>query len=287
MVISPRNRRLSLIVALSLLVVAVFGYAAYVHFLPTPLVDQVESVVEVPSGPEKGYADFTADTYKREGDKIYARISTLDQWKLLPADAASFVVLKDGDEMSHSYAKDKDSVYYDEGVIAYADPVSFRILDYNWINSLAADSSAFYFATFRAAVPDADSYDLSLPSGSGNGYFLRKGSGLYRISFISSNGQLTGWDGPTLVPGGDPSTLAAVIDSNDAGRPFINSVGRVVFIKDKNQVYCLGNVVAGADPSTFRIAYDAETQKEFPGVVARDKDFGYTEFCKIVGKKTL
>lgn len=241
------------------------------------------------ASPKSG--DFIKGVYKREGNQIFIAgeySEPVSFWKLFPtADAATFVVLEPGDEVSAAYAKDASHVYAFNRIIPYADPATFKILEYGIQKDVEVDKNALYYYNMRVAIPDALSYQAasSEPIASG-AIFLAKGSELYKltVSQISPDSWETKLNPPQLIPNGDPATLTPIVVS---GGSYVlrDTVSRPIYYKDKNQVYCGGKILTGADPNTIipvKVAPVNSAEDSLKEPVVRDSQHGYNERCEIV-----
>jgi hypothetical protein len=219
--------------------------------------------------------DFKGFTYSRQNDQIFYTKDGANPnptWTLLPeADSDSFVVIEQGSEaplLNLGFAMDVNHVYAGWNIVPKADPATFKLLR----NDIAVDKRALYRINSNLTVDewtwaDVDPIKYSLipnidfsPSAaflenSGKLYVLTKQTGLY------------------VIPNGDPASLVEL--------PFGFSFES--YAKDKNNLYCNGFVVKGADAATARVITERKTTQDKKAyLVIQDKDHIYDSNCRIV-----
>ncbi len=153
--------------------------------------------------------------------KIYWTNWSDFEMELLDVDLNSF------DEITESYAKDSERVYWRANEILEADPISFEIIGGRYDKFSNDDDYVFYFgkvingadpSTFRLINETSESSDgkLNLYSADQNNVYI----------------------GTEILSDADPESFEYIKD---------------YYFKDKNNVYLQGNLVEGADPNSFTI----------------------------------
>ena len=202
-------------------------------------------------------SDWQKYSYAKRGNQIFYTGSGQNEVELY-GDVNTFVALS-GSEMSEAFAKDNVRVWRGATIIANADPASFAVLDAH--QGIAADKNTLYFpypGYTQLLRSDALTFSVLADYTVGG-------------TFLKSNNSLYFWDKTkstlTLEPNGDASTFQVIRAGGDY-EPYA---------KDKNNVYCVGKVLAGADATTFRIA-DNFTSSTW----VQDKNHNYDGQCNVV-----
>ena len=164
------------------------------------------------------------------------------------------------------YAKDGSSVFFSGEKIIGADPASFEIIKdpSGTQTSFAKDKNNVYYGAHtvqrlfgRTLNPKTI---VVFPSDIVTGEtILKDGMGVYRFSYNNDNSNWT----MTTISGTDPITFQPL---------YASSGEQSVFEKDKNNVYCHGSILVGADVQTFALTYP---DTDVPPDLAKDKNQSY------------
>lgn len=155
------------------------------------------------------------------------------------ADPSSFVDLS---QMDICFGKDKNHVYENDQILPWADPATFSLLMWQ------RGPLLFFQNGTQLIVWSSHTEPQMSPACDGF-------CGPYKGPTATAT-PITGPHGPTefyVVPNGDPSTFVPIDDGADI----------TDLAKDKNNVYCDGVIISGADPSTFMINITNNKEPDF------------------------
>lgn len=170
--------------------------------------------------------------YEQQGDKVVVYLDGVAK-ALQNADVQTF---QDLSEFGLCFGKDKENVYFYDQILGWADPHTFTVLTY-----------------FRGPT-------LLL----GNGHeilswkpgWLPNGTLSTEVSLNCTPGVSEGF---CLVPDSDAKSFQTILGAFDIAP----------WAKDKNNVYCIGEILKGADPSTVELVNGGRNLRVRIGGAAR------------------
>ena len=181
-----------------------------------------EDKLEIIEGADLVSFTSIGDLYAKDKNHVYYYYGFKDRVKIVNgADPASF------NHLRHDYAKDKNLVFYNGKIFEGADSPSFSAS-----NVYAKDKNHVYDHGQIVEGADPASFVELKPTGKYINPLVMYAKNKNQVYYYNTD------TGTKVIKSADPNSIV-----------FLG----LEYAKDKNHVYFEGNILAGADPATFKL----------------------------------